>query len=80
MTVLITGMRFAAGRSNGYALAMIARQRRPDVRIIFTADPEFAEQLEGVGLLLPRLMAIPDLFTAVQKLLDECPSPQTPKT
>ena len=40
--VLITRVRFPPGKPNGIALALMARHKRPGIKVLFTARPEFA--------------------------------------
>jgi DNA-binding NtrC family response regulator len=47
--VLITCVQFPPGKPNGVALALMARHKRPGIKVLFTARPEFAEHAEGVA-------------------------------
>lgn len=68
--LLITRVRFPAGTPHGIALVRMARQRRPSLKIIFTAREEMEEFTEDLGELIPHPVSIPDLVEAVNKLLD----------
>jgi CheY-like chemotaxis protein len=69
--VLITRMRFGPGRSNGLALARMARHRCPRIKIIFAALREFeqAAATAGLGIFLAAPVSIPDLVAAVNQVL-----------
>jgi CheY-like chemotaxis protein len=66
--VLITRVQFALGKSNGLALARMARHKRPRIRIIFVARPEFAKECEEDGVFLP-LPTVPLIVKTVELLL-----------
>lgn len=48
----------------------MARQRRPGLKIIFTAREEMEEFTEDLGELIPHPVSIPDLVETVNRLLD----------
>src|ERR1700761_4099317 len=51
--ILITRAQFPPGKSNGLALAHMARLKRPGIQVIFVAQPEFARECEDNGTFLP---------------------------
>ena len=51
--VLVTGIDFPPGRSNGIALARMVYTRRPNIRVLFAAFPKYAVEAEGLGVFLP---------------------------
>lgn len=67
--VLITGVQFPPGRSNGFALSHMARAKRPDIQIIFIAAPEFAEECTETGMYLPREVSVRHVVKSVALLL-----------
>jgi DNA-binding NtrC family response regulator len=67
--LLITRIEFASGKPNGIALARMGRAKRPGMKVVFTASPEFAEQAEGLGAFLPLLADATDLVATVARLL-----------
>jgi DNA-binding NtrC family response regulator len=67
--VLITRVQFPPGRSNGLALARMARANRPGIQVIFTALPEFAIDCEGDGVFLPLPVPVPQVVKTVELLL-----------
>jgi DNA-binding NtrC family response regulator len=67
--VLITRVRFPPGKSNGRALALMARASRPTIQVIFTALPEFARECEDVGMFLPLPVPVPHVAKKVELLL-----------
>lgn len=67
--VLVTKVTFGQGKPHGLSLAMMARLRRPFVRVLFTAPPEFEEHTRGIGLFLPLPVGEQDLVAAVWQML-----------
>jgi DNA-binding NtrC family response regulator len=67
--VLITRVQFPPGKSNGVALAHMARANRPSIQVIFIALPEFAGQCEDVGTFLPLPVPVPQVVKTVKLLL-----------
>jgi DNA-binding NtrC family response regulator len=67
--VLVTRIRFGPGRSNGLALARMARYKHPRIKIIFTALRDFEQEAAGLGTFLAAPVSIPDLVTAVHEAL-----------
>lgn len=67
--ILITRVAFGAGKQHGLSLAMMAQRRRPALRVIFTALPEFEMDVIGVGEFLPLPVKVPGLVDLVAQLL-----------
>jgi DNA-binding NtrC family response regulator len=67
--VLITRVRFPPGKPNGIALALMARHKRPGIKVLFTARPEFAQHAEGVGEFMPMPASPQELVASVGRLL-----------
>jgi DNA-binding NtrC family response regulator len=67
--VLVTNIQFPAGRSNGVALALMARAKRPEIRVLFIAPPEFAKDTEGLGEFLPLPVSVTEAVEAITRLL-----------
>jgi DNA-binding NtrC family response regulator len=67
--VLITRVRFPPGKPHGVALALMARHKRPVIKVLFTARPEVAEHAEGVGEFMPVPIKLPELIEAVGRIL-----------
>jgi DNA-binding NtrC family response regulator len=67
--VLITRVEFPPGKPNGVALARMTRIKRPDVRVVFTADPEFAAYADGLGVFVPAPINTGDVVDIVGRLL-----------
>lgn len=68
--LLITRVQFPVGTPHGIALVRMARQRRPGLKVIFTAREEMGEFTEDLGELIPHPVSIPDLVETVNRLLD----------
>jgi DNA-binding NtrC family response regulator len=67
--LLITRVNFAEGKPNGVSLALMARNQRPEVKVIFTARAEARPHTEGIGELVAAPIRIPELVAAVKRLL-----------
>jgi DNA-binding NtrC family response regulator len=68
--LLITRVKFPPGNPNGISLARMARYKRPAIRIIFAALPEFAEHTKGLGEFMPMPVNVPDVTLAAIRLLE----------
>jgi DNA-binding NtrC family response regulator len=68
--VLVTRVDFSPGKPHGVSLARMARYKQPDIRIVFTALPEFAEHIDGLGEFVPMPANVPDVMLAVIRLLN----------
>jgi DNA-binding NtrC family response regulator len=68
--VLVTRMEFAPGKSNGLALARMARSKRPQIKVLFTALPEYADHADDLGDFLPMPLSVEDAIEAITGLLD----------
>jgi DNA-binding NtrC family response regulator len=67
--VLITRLSFPRGLSNGVSLAMMAINRRPTIKVLFVAREESRSHALGIGEFLAMPVAVPDIVTAVERLL-----------
>jgi DNA-binding NtrC family response regulator len=70
LEVLVTRVRFAPGKMNGVSLARMARSKRPGIRVLFTALPEFENYAEGLGKFMPMPVSLPDVVDAVVRMLE----------
>jgi hypothetical protein len=69
--VLITCTIHAEGQPNGVSLALMARSKRPDVKIIFVGTPEQARYTDGLGTFLVSPTTVETMVeTAVSLLTD----------
>jgi DNA-binding NtrC family response regulator len=74
--VLITRVQFAPGKPNGISLVRMARVKRPGIRVLFTALPEFEGHAAPFGEFMPLPVRVPDVVEAVTRLLkSEPPDP-----
>jgi DNA-binding response OmpR family regulator len=70
--VLITCTIHAEGQPNGVSLALMARSKRRDVKIIFVGAPDQAHHMEGLGTFLTSPVTVEVVVeTAVSLLTDE---------
>jgi DNA-binding NtrC family response regulator len=70
LEILITRVDFGPGKLTGAALARMARLKRPGIRVLFPALPEFAEYAEGLGKFMPLPVSVPDVVDAVRRMLE----------
>lgn len=67
--LLVTRIQFPAGKPNGISLVNVARNKRPALKALFIAHPEYAEHVEGRDMYLQTPVQIPDLVDAVHRAL-----------
>jgi DNA-binding NtrC family response regulator len=67
--ILVTRVDFGPGKPHGIALAHSARMRRPTIRVLIVARPEYAEDAAGVGLFLPYPVDAPTVAETVERML-----------
>jgi DNA-binding NtrC family response regulator len=67
--LLITRVEFPAGRSNGAALALMARQKRPGVKVLFVCRSEYRKDVEDLGEVLEAPAPVSDIVAAAAPLL-----------
>jgi DNA-binding NtrC family response regulator len=70
--VLVTRVQFAPGQPNGIALARMARIKRPGIRVLFVARPEFAGEAADLGTFMAHPVSVADVAQTVGRLLVEC--------
>ena len=63
--LLITRFRFSPGNPNGLSLALMARSRRPGVKVVFTARPNDQHHAEGIGWVVVHPIGVSDLLRIV---------------
>jgi hypothetical protein len=47
----------------------MARHKRPAIRVLFTASPEYASDADGLGEFLPAPVHVDDLVEVAERLL-----------
>jgi DNA-binding NtrC family response regulator len=67
--VLVTRVEFPPGRSNGVALASMARLKRPGICVLLLALPKYAEAAAAEGTLLPLPVSVEEAAETVKRLL-----------
>jgi hypothetical protein len=65
----VTRVIFPAGQPNGVALALMARVKRPGVKVLFAALPELREHTEGIGKIIPAPADPAEIAARVGKML-----------
>ena len=69
--ILVTRINFGPGKPHGIALALSARLRRPGVRVLIVARPDYAEDAAGIGLFLPYPVTVPQVAETVERMLTD---------
>jgi DNA-binding NtrC family response regulator len=67
--VLVTRVVFPDGQPNGVALALMARVKKPGVKVLFAARPETQEHTEGVGEFLAAPADPADIVALIGRML-----------
>jgi DNA-binding NtrC family response regulator len=67
--VLVTRVNFGPGKLNGAALSRMLRYKRPALRTVFVALPEYQVHAEGDGDYVPMPLNAPILVETVARLL-----------
>ena len=67
--LLISRVRFDAGMPHGINLALVARTKRPGLKVLFTALPEYEALTQGIGAFVPLPSSMSELVEAAGKLL-----------
>lgn len=69
--LLITRVHFPAGTPNGVALARMARHKRREIKVLFTASPKSEEHIGDLGEFLPMPVEVSDLVQTASRMLDQ---------
>jgi DNA-binding response OmpR family regulator len=68
--LLITRVNFGPATLHGIALARMARLKRPGVRVLFVASPEYVGEAEGLGVFLPQPVQVVEVVATAERLLE----------
>jgi DNA-binding NtrC family response regulator len=66
---LITSVNFATGQPNGVSLAMMARMRRPGLKVLFIGQAGLKEYTDGVGAFTTSPVTVPQLVEIATQVL-----------
>jgi DNA-binding NtrC family response regulator len=67
--LLITRVQLGAHKPHGVSLALMAKSKRPKIKVLFTALPEYEDQVKLLGEFLPLPIDPPQLLEAVERIL-----------
>lgn len=67
--VLITSIQFSPGRSNGLALALMARSKRAGLKILFMAQPDCTKDVAELGECLRLPIRVSEVVETVEGVL-----------
>ena len=67
--LLVTRVRFAARKSHGVSLALVAKSKQPGLKVLFLTKREHTGHVKGVGEHLLTPFDMPDFMAAVERLL-----------
>ena len=68
--VLVTGLDHGPNKPNGISLALMARSKRPGIRVLFVGDGELAHYAAGLGEFLAEPVGVTDVVEHVIRLSD----------
>jgi len=68
--LVVTGAEFPSGKPNGVALALMARRRRPGIKVLLVGRPELQSYIDGAGTFVPSPVTPLQLATAAVDMLD----------
>jgi DNA-binding NtrC family response regulator len=68
--VLVTRVVFPPGQPNGVSLALMAKLKRPGMKVLFAAQHETREHTEGLGEFLPAPADPVEIAALVGKMLN----------
>lgn len=69
--LLITCIAFPTGKGNGRSLALMARYKRPGIKLIFLCHPRDEEHIGDLGRCLPLPVDVPKVVGLAERLLAE---------
>lgn len=69
--LLVTRIQFSSGGTNGIALSLLVRRKRPHIKVLFTALQELAGQAKGFGDFIAWPCPIETVVDAVRQRLAE---------
>lgn len=69
MALLITCVQFPPGKPNGRSLALMARQKRPGIKLIFICEPRQEQYVADLGPRLPPPVEVPKVAALAEQLL-----------
>jgi hypothetical protein len=67
--LLVTCPQFAAGPPHGVALALMAREKRRGVRVLFIGPADLAPHTEGLGAFMAAPVNVADVVNAATRML-----------
>lgn len=69
--LLITCIQFPANKPNGRSLALMAKMKRPGIKVIFISRPGEEQHVSDLGSCLPPPIDVLQVSTLAEKLLAE---------
>ena len=70
LELLVTCLDFAPGKPNGIALGLMAKQKRPGIRVLFVGPADLEKLAEGVGTFMTSPVSVPQVVEGVLRMLD----------
>ena len=68
LELLVTCPQFAAGPPHGVALALMARQKRSGVAVLFVGPEELAPHTEGLGVFMAVPVTVASVVSAATRI------------
>jgi len=67
--LLISSVNFPTGKPNGVSLTLVARVKRPEMKVIFVGSPEYSLFAAGLGEIIPTPASASEIARHAMKLL-----------
>jgi hypothetical protein len=71
--LLVTCCDHGPGKPNGLSLALMARMRKPGIKVLFVGPPELASKVEGVGAFIASPVTEEGIVGAATRLVTSDP-------
>jgi DNA-binding NtrC family response regulator len=74
LEVLITCLHFPPGKPNGIALGLMARSKRPGIRVLFVGPADLEKHAEGIGTFMISPVTESQVVEGVSRMLETAPA------
>jgi len=67
--LLIASINFPTGKPNGVSLTLVARVKRPEMKVIFVGSPDYSPFAAGLGEIIPTPASASEIAQHATRLL-----------